>query len=227
MQTSPYHFLPYSPWVYLGFLVLLAAVIALVEIGVLHYAADRLGLPRRLAFLLLLLCLIGSYVNIPVAELPPEPVESDRVVFFFGVPYIVPIVEEWPGTVVAINVGGAVIPVVLAIYLLVRNRLYVEGLVGVAAVSLVVYAVAQPIQGIGISVPTLTPPLAAALVAMVLSRRQPGPLAYISGTLGTLIGADLLNLGAIQGLGAPVASIGGAGTFDGVFLTGILAVLLA
>jgi hypothetical protein len=45
--------------------------------------------------------------------------------------------------------------------------------------------------------------------------------------MGTLIGADLLNLGAIQGLGAPVASIGGAGTFDGIFLTAILAVLIA
>jgi hypothetical protein len=37
----------------------------------------------------------------------------------------------------------------------------------------------------------------------------------------------LLNLGKIQGLGAPVASIGGAGKFDGIFLTGIIAVLLA
>jgi hypothetical protein len=34
-------------------------------------------------------------------------------------------------------------------------------------------------------------------------------------------------LGKIHGLGAPVASIGGAGTFDGVFLVGIVAVLLA
>jgi hypothetical protein len=31
----------------------------------------------------------------------------------------------------------------------------------------------------------------------------------------------------VQGLGAPIASIGGAGTFDGIFLTGILAVLIA
>ena len=53
------------------------------------------------------------------------------------------------------------------------------------------------------------------------------PLAYIAGSLGTLIGADLSNLGRVRGLGAPVASIGGAGTFDGIFLTGILAVLLA
>ena len=42
-----------------------------------------------------------------------------------------------------------------------------------------------------------------------------------------LIGADLFNLGQIQGLGALVASIGGAGTVDGIFITGILAVLLA
>ena len=227
MQTSPFHYLPYPLWVYLGFLALLVVVIALVEVGIVHYAADRLGLPRRLAFLLLLLCLVGSYVNIPLAELAPEPVESDRIVFFLGVPYIVPIVEEWPGTVLAINVGGAVIPLVLSVYLLVRNRLYVQGLVGVAAVSAVVHALAVPVKGVGVSVPTLMPPIAAALVAMALSRRQSAPLAYISGTLGILIGADLMNLGAIQGLGAPVASIGGAGTFDGVFLTGVLAVLLA
>ena len=52
-------------------------------------------------------------------------------------------------------------------------------------------------------------------------------VASVSGSLGTLIGADLLNLGRIQGLGAPVMSIGGAGTFDGIFLTGIMAVRLA
>jgi uncharacterized membrane protein len=48
----------------------------------------------------------------------------------------------------------------------------------------------------------------------------------VSGTLGALIGADLTNLRGIGKLGAPMASIGGAGTFDGVFLTGIIAVLL-
>jgi uncharacterized membrane protein len=52
-------------------------------------------------------------------------------------------------------------------------------------------------------------------------------LAYIGGSLGTLVGADLLNLGRVQGLGAPMVSIGGAGTFDGIFLTGVLAVLIA
>jgi uncharacterized membrane protein len=86
---------------------------------------------------------------------------------------------------------------------------------------------ATPVEGVGIAVPVFVPPIVTAIVAVLLARHHAAPLAYISGSLGTLIGADLLNLGAVQGLGAPVASIGGAGTFDGIFLTGILAVLLA
>ena len=52
-------------------------------------------------------------------------------------------------------------------------------------------------------------------------------LAYVAGTLGVLIGADLLRLRDVCRLGVPMASIGGAGTFDGIFITGIVAVLLA
>jgi uncharacterized membrane protein len=80
---------------------------------------------------------------------------------------------------------------------------------------------------VGIAVPILVPPLASVVIALLLSRQYTAPLAYVGGSLGTLIGADLLNLDKIQGLGAPVASIGGAGTFDGIFLSGILAVLFA
>jgi uncharacterized membrane protein len=86
---------------------------------------------------------------------------------------------------------------------------------------------AYPVPGIGIAVPIFVPPLITTAVAVLLSREYAAPLAYIAGSLGTLIGGDLLNLSKIQGLGAPVASIGGAGTFDGIFFTGILAVLLA
>jgi len=227
MHHASYQFLPFSPLFYALLFVVLLVVVALIEFGIVRYTADRLGIERRQVFLLLLLCLLGSYVNIPVARLAPEPVESDKIVVVHGVPYVVPVVQEGPGTIVAVNVGGALIPTGLALYLLVRNRLYLQGLAGVVMVSVVVYLLAQPVRGVGITIPTLIPPIAAALVALLLSRKQSAPLAYISGTLGTLIGADLLNLGALPGLGAPVASIGGAGTFDGVFLTGILAVLLA
>jgi uncharacterized membrane protein len=178
-------------------------------------------------FIILLVSLLGSAVNIPVAELPPKQVTTTEIVTAYGVQYVVPTVHETPRTVLAINVGGAIIPTVLSIYLLVRNRLYVKGAIGVAAVALIVHLIARPIPGAGIATPALLPPIAAALVALLLARQSAPPLAYIAGCLGTLIGADLLNLGRVHELGAPIVSIGGAGTFDGVFLTGIIAVLLA
>jgi uncharacterized membrane protein len=135
-------------------------------------------------------------------------------------------VIDWPGTVIAVNLGSAVIPTLLSLYLLVKHRLYARGLMGIAIVAAVSYIKATPVRGLGIAVPFLILPLIAAGVALLLSRKLAPPLAYISGSLGILIGADLLNLNKIQGLGVPIASIGGAGTFDGIFLTSIVAVLL-
>jgi uncharacterized membrane protein len=96
-----------------------------------------------------------------------------------------------------------------------------------AIVAVVLHWLADPVPGVGIAVPIFVPAIITAVVSLLLSRYDAAPLAYISGSMGTLIGADLTNLDKVAGLGAPVASIGGAGTFDGIFLTGILAVLLA
>jgi uncharacterized membrane protein len=227
LNVSSFHYVPVPlPWVVaLAFVV--GVLLVLLQIRVLGYAFERMGIERRHVLSILMLCLFGSYLNIPIAELPPEQVVSDRVVRVYGVPWVVPRVEVWPRTVVAINVGGAVIPTLLSLHLLSRNRLWKRGAAAVAAVTLVVHQLAYPVPGVGIAVPNFVPALVAVFVALVLSREAAAPLAYVAGTLGTLIGADLLNLGRIQGLGAPVASIGGAGTFDGIFVTGILAVLLA
>jgi uncharacterized membrane protein len=209
----------------LFFLFLL--LIVLIEIGILQYAYEKIGIDRRHIFALLLLSLLGSYVNIPVAELPAEHMHSGRVITFYGMRYVIPMVKEWPRTIIAVNVGGAVIPVILSLYLLFKNRLYARGVLAVGIVTAVVNLMAYPVQGVGIATPTFMPPLVATVAAILLSRQYAPPLAYIAGSLGTLIGGDLMNLGKIQGLGAPVAAIGGAGTFDGIFVTGILAVLLA
>jgi uncharacterized membrane protein len=139
----------------------------------------------------------------------------------------VPVVAQWPGTVITVNVGGAIIPTLMSLYLLITRRLWVSAAIATAAVALVLHWLATPVPGLGIAVPVFLPALVTAVVALVLSRRDAAPLAYIAGSMGTLIGADLTNLDKVRGLGAPVASIGGAGTFDGIFLTGILAVLLA
>ena len=199
----------------------------IVEFGILGYAYERMGIPHRYVLSILLFSLLGSAVNVPVAQLPPEEMVTGGLVDFYGVRYVVPVVQQWPGTIIAVNVGGALIPVILSLYLLANNKLYFRAVLAVAVVALAVHFMARPVRGVGISVPIFVPPAFAALTALTLSRRQAAPIAYIAGCCGTLIGADLLNLGRIQGLGAPVASIGGAGTFDAVFLTGIIAVLLS
>ena len=221
------HYIPLALPFFLLLFLLFALLIILIEIGILQYAYEKMGIDRRHIFTLLFLSLLGSYVNIPVAELPAEYVRSGQVITFYGMRYVVPMVSEWPRTIIAVNLGGAVIPVILSVYLLVKNSLYARGFIAVAIVTFAVHLMAHPVSGVGIAEPTLAPPLVATAVALFLSRRYAAPLAYVAGSLGTLIGADLLNLGKIQGLGAPVASIGGAGTFDGIFVTGILAVLLA
>src|SRR5436190_16973381 len=179
------------------------------------------------ALLLLFGSLIGSYFNIPITVLPGTPVRSGQIVDFFGMQYVVPVVVQWPGTVLAVNVGGAVIPTVMSTYLVIRYQLWLKATIATVVIALIIHAMATPVAGIGIAVPVFAPVVATAILAFILSREYAPPLAYIGGSMGTLIGADLLNLDKIGGLGAPVASIGGAGTFDGIFPTGILAVLLA
>jgi uncharacterized membrane protein len=154
-------------------------------------------------------------------------VRTGQIVEFFGMRYVVPGVVAWPGTVLAVNVGGAVIPTLMSTYLVIRYQLWLKATIATVAIAFIIHSMATPVPGIGIAVPVFAPVVATAILAFILSREYAPPLAYIGGSMGTLIGADLLNLDKISGLGAPVASIGGAGTFDGIFLTGILAVLLA
>jgi uncharacterized membrane protein len=221
------HYFPVSVGLATLFFAILLGLLILLQIGLLSRAYSALGLDPRAVTLVLFGSLLGSYINLPLVRLPEQRVVAREVVEIFGVPFLAPVTVDWPGTILAINVGGAVIPILLSFYLLVRYRLWGPGVVIVAIVAFVVHRMATPIRGVGISVPTFAPPLLAAFVALVLSRRFAAPLAYIGGSIGVLVGADLLNLGLLRSLGAPVASIGGAGTFDGVFLTGVIAVLLA
>lgn len=221
------HYMPLSLTFFIIFFVLVMFLVVFAEVGVLSYAYQRMGVDRRYVFSLLILSLLGSYINIPVFELPPEEIVSGSYTDLFGMRYVIPHVEGWPGTVIAVNVGGAVVPFLLSIYLTIKNRLYGQALLGTAIVTLLVHLMAYPVRGVGIAVPFFTPPLAASIVALVISREYAPALAYISGSIGALMGADITNFDKIRGLGAPVASIGGAGTFDGVFLTGIIAVILA
>lgn len=221
------HYFPVTFPFLISLVFLFIFLIVLIEVRILTYAYERVGIGRRYVFLLLLVSLLGTYFNIPVYQFPPESVVSDAYVDFFGMRYVVPTVGEWRGPVVAVNVGGALIPALLSLYLLVKNRFYLRALAGIILVTLVVHMLSYPVRGLGIAEPIFVPPLIASAAGLIFSRRSAPALAYISGTMGTLIGADLMNLDKFRGLEAPILSIGGAGTFDGIFLTGIASVLLA
>jgi uncharacterized membrane protein len=227
MHASGIHYFPLALPFLLVLVGLWLALLTLVLLHVVRYAYASMGIAPQHVFAVLVLSLVGSYVNIPVMQFPHESVLSEQEVLFFGMRYVIPVVRDWPGTAVTVNLGGAVIPALVSLYLLLRNQLYWRGLLGILIVGFVCHRLAHPVPGLGIAVPTFIPPVATAVVALLLSRRHAGALAYISGSLGTLVGADLLHLGWVQGLGSPVVSIGGAGTFDGIFVTGLVAVLLA
>ena len=225
-MNSQMHYLPLTPGLFAVLVFMFGVLIILIQLRILRYAYLKLGISPGAAMLLLFGSLIGSYFNIPITTLP-GPVATGEVVDFYGMRYVVPLVNAWPGTMLAVNVGGAVIPTLMSAYLIMRYQLWGRAAIAVAIIAVVIHSAATPVHGVGIAVPVFAPVVVTAILAFILSREYAAPLAYIGGSMGTLIGADLSNLDKITGLGAPVASIGGAGTFDGIFLTGILAVLLA
>lgn len=133
---------------------------------------------------------------------------------------------------IAVNVGGCLIPTGLVIYELAHlgaadARLLLPAAAAALVTVFVCHQLAQPVPGIGIAMPGFVPPAVAALVALVLAPDAAAPVAFIAGVAGPLIGADLLHWRDIPRLGAGTASIGGAGTFDGIVLSGVIAAYIA
>lgn len=208
------------------FFFLVLFFFALVKINLIALAFSQIGIPNHYIFTALLVTLFGSFVNIPVKKIPQEIIVQETMVRVFGFRYWIPVCKK-KETILAVNLGGAVVPVLLSVYLLIKSGIWGRAAIATALMSFVTFRLAKPVKGLGIALPAFVPPVLAALISMVTAYNNAPVVAYISGTLGTLIGADILNLKKIAHLGAPVASIGGAGTFDGIFLNGILAVLLS
>ena len=225
----------YPPLIFVlmvAFFFLTLIFLPLLWFGVVGSAFANMGLSPTMVFWLLILTLGGSLVNIPLTTLESQEVVAQQVITYFGMRVRLPPARLRQQTVLAVNVGGALIPAALSLYLLFKITARIGlhwGLLAVLGiVTLVMYYVARPIKGLGIAVPGLVPPILAALGSWLLCPEEfRAPCAYIASTMGILIGADLLKLGEMTKLGAPVASIGGAGTFDAIFLSGIIAVLLS
>ncbi len=192
----------------------------------------ELGIPFWVVILIIPGSLIGSLVNIHVATLEtnPEGCEAEEYVTVWGVAYKVHY-PECPGELeLGVNLGGAIIPIVVSSYLLLMNPdLLMITFASTIMVMIFVNRIARIVPEVGIVTPSLLPPLMAGITATLFyvllgGLSNPYVVAYVSGTLGTLIGADLLNIPKLGELKTGKASIGGAGTWDGVFLTGLLAV---
>ena len=205
------------------------AIILILLLSLGDIAFERIGFNSIEYLLILWGTLLGSMINVPIGEAQSaEPIVAVQGVKVFGLYYRIPsIVYKKSVTVIAVNVGGAAIPILVSAYVLASHAtLLPDALLGTIIVAIMVHLMARKVKGVGIVTPSFLPPIVAAVVSYLLVPGSPAVVAYASGTLGTLIGADLTNLRGIGNLGAPMASIGGAGTFDGVFLTGIVAVLL-
>jgi len=220
---------PHKSIVFVFFGLLLSIVVVLLLVGVTEVAFRRIGFTRLEVVLILVGTFSGSSVNIPIHKVKSENrIVKLEEVRFFWITYRIPhFATEEVSTTVAVNLGGALIPTAVSLYLMHSHpQQLLEILLGVVVTAGVVHIVARKVPGLGITTPAFVPPITAALVAYLLSPSAPNVVAYVAGTLGTLIGADLTNLHDVAGFGASVVSIGGAGTFDGVFLSGILAALL-
>jgi uncharacterized membrane protein len=193
MRRSPYNRHPLAPVFAIALAVLTAMVVALFVLDVVAYAYRRIGISVGALLSLVWLSLIGGLVNIPIARLRGQSGYGVDEVVVFGVRYRVPRLRRTAPTILAVNVGGAVIPAGLSVYLWIRDDVWWQAGAGVLFVTVLVYAVARPVPGLEIAVPALVPPVLAAMAAVLLAPTATAAVAYISGSLGTLIGGDLLH----------------------------------
>ncbi len=202
-------------------------------------AFEQIGFDHWHATLAVFGSFIGSLINIPlyagIISSYPGWYTTLASTFAPGVP------TTFHPIYLAINMGGAIVPLIISAHLILTRKVSApKAGVGILVVALITYILAQPVAGKGIVLPFWVSPILAVICSLVLSRGYCGApsLAYISGSIGTLLGADIMNiitpgvLPALSPVGLQtskplVLSIGGAGVFDGIFLTGILAVLFA
>jgi len=184
-------------------------VLAVLSLAWLQFDATRaafevLGLSNSGALVLVMGCLAGSVIDVPIHRLRST------------------------GTLVAVNLGGCVIPLLMCGWVVSHARLGTDQVIAATGlVTLASWRFSRVEPGVGVTLRGVVAPLAALTAAAIVDADALAPLAYVSGTVGVLVGADLLRLRQAARGGALALSLGGAGTRDGIFLAGVVAVLLA
>jgi len=200
------------------FILFLPILFLLVFFNIVSLGFEKLGLSPGVTILILFLILAGSAVNIPLTK---KKMVYEKRPFFFGFFKK----HELRPSYVAINLGGAIIPLFLSFYFLSKVPLK-PVLIATFLMIVVSKLFSKVVPGQGVTISAFVPPLFALLFALMLAPQFSAPCAFVSGVLGTLIRADILNLHKVRKLEPGLLSIGGAGVFDGIFLIGIVSALL-
>jgi len=217
-------------------IALVILLIPLLILGVIGTAFTRLGLSWVAALALVLLLLAGSFVDIPLYHIRRDmiravPLDSS------GNKRLEPFAAEpvWD-TVISVNLGGGILPVCIAAYMMYR-AVMVTGTtllfpVALCAVLVMVisFVFTHEIAGVGIRVPFIIPAATALLAGVLLfggTGLTSAVTALAGGTVGTIAGGNLAHLTRVRDLDVPEVSIGGFGTFGAVFLCSVLPALIA
>lgn len=196
-------------------------------------AFAKLGLSPGLSLAVVIAMFVGGLFNIPLKRVPRVMSIDTAPLGLYGAGRILPQWFRQPSsTVIAVNVGGCVIPCAIVAYELARIAGHGSTALALTAGAVAInaalcYRLARPVPNVGIVLPPLVPALAAAACGFLFLRELAPPIAFTAGVLGPLLGADILNLRRMTRGGGAVASIGGAGTFDGIVLSGLVATLLS
>lgn len=231
----------------LSLMIFMGCLLPLMFVDLAETALTNLHLSPQAAIMVLIGMIFGSLINFPISRFPLDQ-EVNVPLFesasgFNLMPKMQRLRQE---AVIAINLGGCIIPVLLAIWL---SRFIIAGglvpilvtLVGMCFNTAICYRASRLIPGRGIAIPVLIPPLAAVIatwcgfgiIGPITGNLgvdfQPlySPVAFVIGISGPLLGADLMHWNDFKKLQAPSISIGGAGTWDGIVLSGMIASLLA
>ncbi len=201
-------------------LIILSPVIITVVLVYLGASGlSYLGLSTSGVVVVLLLMLISSSINIPISKKRMVRVLETR---FLGLVknYV------WRAQGVSINVGGAIIPLIIVTYLIMQIPVYPVLLITIV-VALVSFASSRFIPRVGVVAPVIFPVLFASLMSLAISPLYAAETAFVSGVLGVIIGADIVRLPSVLKKHGGVMSIGGAGVFDGIFIVGIVSAIIA
>jgi uncharacterized membrane protein len=227
---------PLSLFAIVLLIALLILIIPLLILGVIGAAFTRLGFSWISALAIALLMLFGSFVNIPVYKIRRDMIRiapPDSSVFGeYSQSNPSPV---WD-TTIAINLGGAVIPIAVSLYVLYQailitgTSLLFSVCVAIILVASITFVSTRYLPGSGIQVSLIIPGLTALLAGLMLSGGTglaAAVTAFVSGIAGTLVGGNIAQLFRIKDLDVPSVSIGGAGTFGAVFICCILPALIA